>query len=345
MIYKNKIGRRKLLKLSLLMVLVFLSINAMCQIKSVYSSNQIKWFVNPSLVANNDFDWNIYNVYSAKRNIVDQKRNSMLLAADYKFYLFPDKIKVGALLSRSTYTGLPISDFEFAGTVSYQKRMPNSSVSFGAQLGFVQIQIDSDELLFPDQYNHLTGGYDGLVVSKEPLSVNNVNYFDAAIGVAYDVKILNFKSTAGLSLFHINRPDVSIAETPENKPIELLFHLNSKHVFNNFKIIPEYYFQASNLFLENRVGGIFGINNYRLSVPVKSVSVASYISVRNSNYPDLVLTQLGIRFYKIKLLFNYDFSLGINNSSLKNYRVFELGIVFNGFDSRPTKLIIPCEVF
>ncbi len=341
----------KILRLTIIQVLVvfavmIISTRGLAQINSYYSSNATKWLINPSLIGDNEFDWNIYNVLSTKRALMNKQRNAILLGGDYKFFLFPDEIKMGGIVARSSYVGFPVSDFEFAGTIAYQKRMPGGNISAGFQASFVQVQVDANQLIFPDQYNHLLGGYDVLTPSAEPLSVNNVSYFDATAGAAYDFNLINYKSRIGLTVFHLNQPKYSFSLQDERKPIEMLLHLNTLHRLNNLlSLQPEYYMFNSDYFIEHKIGAVLGLNSFRFSIPVKSVSFASYLSLRNNEYPDLVLTQLGFKFYKITCLLNYDFSLGINNSSLLNYKVFEMGIVFNGFNSNPPKYVIPCQVF
>ncbi len=311
-----------------------------------FSSNIIKSLINPALTGNNDFDWNLQNIYSTKRNIVDQNRNSIFAGGDYKRFFFPDYIVIGAHISQTSYTGLPLSNLEFMSKVSYKKVLSNQRFFIGFQAGLVSMQFDANELVFPDQYNLLTGGYDNSIGTNDLLAFENKTYFDMALGVAYERKISDFQSQIGLSLFHLNKPNYSITNTTQKKPIDVIAHISTSHFLGNeLTLNPEYYIFSNEYFIENKIGLKTSISTKRFSIPVKTVWFAPYMSIRNNEYPDIFLTQLGFQFYKFTTIINYNFSLGVTNNIIKNYRVLELGIIFNGFNAFPKTYTIPCEIY
>jgi type IX secretion system PorP/SprF family membrane protein len=311
-----------------------------------FSSNIMKSLINPSLAGNNDFDWNIQNIFSTKRNIVDQNRNSIFLGGDYKQYFSADNIVIGAHISQTAYTDFPMSNLEFMSKISYKKALNNQNLFIGLQAGLVSMQFDANEIVFPDQYNIQTGGYDNLIGTEDPTTLKDKTYFDLALGLAYEREIKGFHSQFGLSFFHLNRPNYSLTNRVQKKPIDVIAHVSTSHFLGDeLTLIPEYYLFYNQYFIENKIGLKTSLSTKRFSIPIKSVWFAPYMSIRNNKYPDIFLTQLGFQFYKFTTILNYNFSMGVTNNLFKNYRVFEIGIIFNGFNAFPKSYTIPCEIY
>jgi len=320
--------------------------NASAQSYDFYSQTVIKSLINPAFTGNSAFDWNIYNLFSSKRILVDNPRNSILLGGNYQWTFFPDKLNVGGFVSKTSYTGLPFSNYEAVASISYEKRFINQSVYLGIQPGYVHFQLDKDQLLFPDQYDYETGLFNSIQTTGEPLEITDYSNFDLASGIGYRKEFRNFIAQSGFSMYHITRPVISYGLEEIRHPITSIFFITAGYFFSpNYGIEPAYFFKANGYFVSNKAGATLLYHLNRFSLPVKSISAGLFYDLRNQHYPDLIQTQLGMQLYKFRLILNYDFSMSVTQSSLKNYRVIEFGLIFNGFNSMPINYIKPCDVF
>ncbi|MBY5959044.1 PorP/SprF family type IX secretion system membrane protein [Membranicola marinus] len=107
-------------------------------------------------------------------------------------------------------------------------------LSAGAQLGFLQNSVGYENVTFMDQFD----GTGFNLSTSEDLPVNTINSLDVGMGIHYQYARDEDLVSAGLSMFHINSPDISFGNNDENTLDETKNQLYRKY-------IGHFYYQAS----------------------------------------------------------------------------------------------------
>ncbi len=191
--------------------------------------------------------------------LLNQSKNLQVLNPSY--YGFNSLTKAGVIYNSLSYSTNENIDTKFAfgninfGTLNFSLGFDVSSFkinSYGLEInqfnlsyiykinldyetyilpsvyiGIATQSLESSKLIFEDQINILSGFIASQ--SKDPLSLidHNSNYFD----LGASVMVYNEKYMAGLSLKHLNQPDISYNnEFPLNK--SLMFSLQGAYEFN-----------------------------------------------------------------------------------------------------------------
>ena len=144
----------------------------------------------------------------------------------------------------STLANLSLATFVPVGKKSY--------VSVGLQASYVQKQLTSANLVFPNQYNGT--GYDASINSNENFQYQNYNYADFASGFLWsygqnDKSILGkrqLKINLGFSLYHLSTQKQSFLMSNKNdNALKYVFHGDMLLSLPNpdFAIQPSYLLQ------------------------------------------------------------------------------------------------------
>lgn len=116
---------------------------------------------------------------------------------------------------------------------AYHKALDYSgehTLSVGAQLGFLQNAVGYENLTFMDQFDG--SGFN--LSTSEDLPANMVNSLDFGMGVHYQFAREDDLVSAGISMFHINSPDISFNsndETTLDETKNVLFRKYVAHVY------------------------------------------------------------------------------------------------------------------
>ena len=125
-------------------------------------------------------------------------------------------------------------------TLSYSKPLSRNTnlISLGVQLGGGSRSIDFSGFSWDAQYNGVE--YDPALPSKEPgLSQPNVSYIDVSTGMLWSYcPSKNFRMNSGVSLYHINRPELSFTGQKDAQSMRITYHGSAQIISNNRSIIP-----------------------------------------------------------------------------------------------------------
>lgn len=107
-------------------------------------------------------------------------------------------------------------------------------LSAGAQLGFLQNSVGYENITFMDQFD----GTGFNLTTAEDLPANTINSLDFGLGVHYQYARDEDMISAGISMFHMNAPDISFGNNDETTLDE-----SKNQLFR--KYIGHFYYQAS----------------------------------------------------------------------------------------------------
>jgi type IX secretion system PorP/SprF family membrane protein len=158
----------------------------------------------------------------------------------YANNLISDQIAVGITVLNHNEVFTNYNYFKFNGVVSYILELNYDwRMRFGVESGFGRKDFNFNNLVLEDQIDSNTGAIGPGSIDPGVLDYSNkINFFDVTAGFAFDSEDAWF----GLSVRHLNRPDVSFRENA-NVPLNMFFTLHGGYYFeiNNSpsSIIPE----------------------------------------------------------------------------------------------------------
>jgi type IX secretion system PorP/SprF family membrane protein len=183
--------------------------------------NNTPLLLNPSLAGFiNGGSRTIINYKEQWRSITVPYRT---IAASFDLPLFTKSWKSNNLGMGGTLISDKAGDAEMGLTqfnlsLSYDEELSRSSdLLFGLQAGYCQRSFDITKLSWDNQYDG--NSYDPSLPSNEPFNYNNnFNYFDLSGGIAWSyAPNANNQTLLGVSLYHINRPQLYYYQTSDER--------------------------------------------------------------------------------------------------------------------------------
>ncbi|MBK6389732.1 MAG: PorP/SprF family type IX secretion system membrane protein [Saprospiraceae bacterium] len=316
----------------ILFVLVALVARGQDPVLSQFYSSPI--LLNPSFAGNT----------SSPRFAINYRNQWPGLAQAYRTYAlsydqFFDDYNSGigiSVLSDDQGKGL-YKTTKLAAIYSYRLKVGKSTfIKTGFELAGVQATVGWDKFIFPDQLDPLYGevGPGGSPLPSGELRPDNTNrlYLDLAMGTM----IYNPHFYGGLSINHINNPDIrftrSVDNTSSGLPLRLTLHAGSQITIFDAKpgksdifISPNILYTRQNNFSELLGGAYVGLGPLFTGVWARLTP----------NNPDALIMNIGIKTGKMKI--SYSFDATISKLTLNSGGAHELGIVFNLDDQNPRK--------
>ena len=216
--------------------------------------------VNPVNTGNHHYDWKIVNVYNTKQFFSPNKFNTIYIAGDYNLLFFPDNLSLGAGIYSSSFVNTPFRSNMFYISTAFHKVYNVHQFHLGFITAFQNVKLDSYNMLFPDQYDRNTGGYNASVSSNEYIDENYRKHFDINLGLAYSYIYKSMKSELGVSLIRLNRPEFYYTNETERLNLGKSIYFKMKyHQSEKLNYKPTVYIISNN----GEIHKTFGINvNY-----------------------------------------------------------------------------------
>lgn len=212
---------------------------------------------------------------------------------------------------------------KLAGVYSYNLRINSElSTKFGIEAGFSQSRFGWEKLVFTDQINP-----DGQVGgSEEPVPGQfHKNNLDVGIGML----LFSKKIYGGISLKHINRPDLTILPTTagalqEGQPIRISVQVGgsfpvfaAQNSFYSTYLSPNLMIVKQGPFFQALAGTFIGVGNFDLGLWYRMTG-------RN---PDAAIVSIGMQKGILRLGYSYDMT--ISALSLRSGGSHEVGVLIN----------------
>lgn len=225
-----------------------------------------------------------------------------------------------------------LSTTQVFASVAYHQMLGYSSLlSLGFNTGWINKNINSANLKFPDQFDGKF--FDSNVPTSVYIDNPNINYFDMQVGMNY-AYFPNNKTyfNAGISVQHINSPRESFFNTDPvgystKIPARFIGFLNASFKTSDLVIInPMAYYSQQAQAHEF----VFGFNvQYNLSGDGEQELIGGLYDRPG----DAFIPMIGFAYKNIRLMFTYD----ITTSSLKQYNnsngAWEFAVIRPGYYS------------
>ncbi len=270
-------------------------------------------------------------------------------AADFRFGLQSqgkkrnDGIGAGILFYADRFGNTGFSTNQIAVSAAYHKSLSGFNdqyLTFGAQIGIAQRNVNFENIFFQDQFDGTSGYTDP---TAEPFPENNFTYSDFGVGLNYTwVPRSGAALFAGAAMHHIMEPETSFfttAENPEDNSTNKLHRKITAYLAGQMPISESVQFHPRALVhIQGPHRMINAGSNLRLlfnEVAGTAVHIGGWARVvKGTQAPfvmDSVVAMAGFEFSNILLGFSYDIgisSLDTGNPIRRN--VFEVSIAYLG---------------
>lgn len=226
---------------------------------------------------------------------------------------------------------------KFGAVYSYRLQIGKSTyIKTGMELAGVVAGVGWDKLIFPDQIDPLYGDVTqgGSPIPSQDLRPDQTSklYLDMAMGTM----IYSPYFYGGISVNHLNNPDIRFIKTTDNTsnalPLRLTLHggsqiniIDGKPGRSGVFISPNIMFTHQGNFNELLGGAYFGLGSFFTGVWGRLTP----------NNPDAAIFSAGVRTGNMKI--SYSFDATISKLSIRSGGAHELGIVYNLDDQNPRK--------
>lgn len=302
--------------------------------------------LNRAYIGFHNSDWRISNIVNSKYVILDKPFRSVYLSGEYQYFLFPDKIALGADFIRKEFVNSPVNESQFTFAIKYHKKYQKHGFHFSIFPSLKTLNADLNSLTFPDQYDRNTGQFNSAVGSQEDFVFDRKNLFSINFGIVYGTVLKDYKTELGLAFHNVNKPDQSLNSYQINTPVYIVFDASIEKSFNNYlRVKPHLIFKLSDLYDEVVLGGTLGYTIQNNSFLVKGIYFGTYLIVRNEEIYDNLNFILGVNSKRIELNFGVGLPITKQSELPQRVRNFEITLTYNGFSALLEQYKIPCQIF
>jgi type IX secretion system PorP/SprF family membrane protein len=228
--------------------------------------------------------------------------------------------------------------------LSLIKNIGGDSVHFlsgGIQLGFAQESINYAKLTFDNQFNGDI--FDPGLSNGESFSDNNFMYFDLSAGVNYLYRINEkFNLGAGVSLFHINKPQMSFMDdkSSELNPRLAVDVKSSIRLTENLFLLPALLYQNQYKYKELDFGG--NVKFILNKKPGKFIALYAGVWMRTE---DAIYPSIGLDFNELNVGFSYDINTSDLQRASNSKGAYEISLTYIIKKVKPISIHPPCPVY
>ncbi len=197
-------------------------------------------------------------------------------------------------------------------------------LSFGTQLGAGQRTVSWDRFWFGNQFNREYGYVDKTISSGEESVESNETgissvFADINSGLLWYANYSSkFSARAGISLYHLNTPNISFLKNKEdNLKMRTNFHAGfNLEISKEVNINPIIIFMTQGKSNQMIFGSKIGISNQDFSEAAMNIGLFSRMVSNNENFGmEAIIITLNIDYNNLKFGLGYD----ITTSSLSKY--------------------------
>ena len=279
--------------------------------------------LNPALIGGGDpnVQTRLGGVYRTQWKVEDQPYENYGLFFESGVKNF----KYGLLLNQSKTgdVGFKKTSILLASGLSKKLGDGNNKLSFGAQFGLYQMNVDYVKLQFDNQYNPLVG-YDGSLETGEEFETTNLIQPDINIGLTADLELktkLRINGQVGLSILHINTPGTTFNKEAVILPINIIFHAKAfVHINEFWGLEPIFIYAAQEIRQETKMGLNAGFR--LIEDQTLKFGIANDL---NGIYTFLAQFEM----QKIAIGLSIDANISKVNQSISDNNTFELSMIYS----------------
>lgn len=344
-----KRAKSKILKISVLLVMLLLLLltNSYGQSNNILNFETPSYYLMPSEIGDHSNKWVAGTYVNTKKILSNIPLRSYVFSGDYQLRRGFKRLNLGVAFGDVALVSSPYHESELYITVAYHRTIRNQTFHLGIQPGIITRSLNEENLLFPDQYDRNTGGFNASITTNEPIEFSgkalNINL---NIGLAYGIKINKYYSKISLAYRNLTKPNLSFAENP--------LVINRQLIIQNK---TEFYISIEdklNAFLMARtmtgktefyLGGEWVHDLIKYNMLMHNISAGAYLALRNRKYPNNMVFNLGFGIKNLNIGMAYSYNFIGNNAYKSDFNSFELVLLFKGLNGALDQYRVPCEIY
>lgn len=307
----------------------------------IYSQfNSMPLAINPAFAGNNSCNYRMSAIGRSQWMGVDNAKSyqSATVAGDFNLNnIYDEKYNIWGVGLMGSYdkSGLgSFTNFNLVANLAYHARFGaegQNFLSFGMQTGIAQRAVDPGKYIFSDELDPY-----GRPVRNTGESFSNTSkvYPELAFG---SLITLNPKDNtniyAGLSVFHLLSPNISLTNEDYKLPMRVNAHAGANIYRGGFFYLPSIYIQHQQTINYN-IGTYFGT----VLVPGNEVSnpIIGYLGLWYKS-SDAITPAVRMDIGRLTVAMSYDIHVGGVSQNLKGIGSPELSLNFYGCFGRSSK--------
>lgn len=299
--------------------------------------------LNPAQTGNFNGNWRFSNNYRNQWSAVGIPYQTISAGFDKPFRTKKGNIAIGLMFVNDRSGSSRLMTNKLCISLAYIVKLTDGHfIGIGAQGAYAVQAFSIGNLTFPVQWNELTGHYDTNLPNEVSQWDENISYPDLSLGVHYRGESGNIKPYAGVSLYHINKPQISFLREDNRMDMRLTGYggitipLKSK-VYVQPNLLCMYQKKASDYIAGIEIGYIF---------PEKSIIEQAYLGggfrTSFSSY-DAAIVSGGIGLYHFLIGLSYDINVS-RLATVSNMRgAFEISIIYKDITKTLHQITLPCD--
>lgn len=304
--------------------------------------------LNPALAGFNACDYRVYLNGRTQWNTISGWNTYRTIAGGGDF-------TIGKVTKLNSFAGLGVSfysdqagDLQFMNnraeiTFAYHfmlTRKADMSISAGVQAAFNHRGFDPSKATYDNQYNPVTGDYDG-TIPGETYAKQNLFFGDAGIGLLYNYTSRQKHNLYfGFSFNHVNQPKISFrpnGQDESSSAVERLYFKTTIHggglinIGKSAALMPTFMILLQGPSQEYNVG----LNTkFRLShLPYKSAALGFGVHYR---VLDAVVVNARLDIKGFTMAFSYDINVSKLTPASNTFGAPEIALMYQGcFNRKP----------
>ncbi|MBN1597770.1 MAG: PorP/SprF family type IX secretion system membrane protein [Bacteroidales bacterium] len=318
------------------LIVLFLVTSLFAQDINYTLYNYSPLFLNPANTGNFDGSWRLAANFRNQSNASSNPFRTASLSFDKQFNLINQDLAAGLLFINDDLGVGGLSYNKLYASLGYLKNIRNNIFSIGFQAGYVFGSINDWGV-----WNEATGDFS----APSGESVGNNSYLDLNAGILWRGSINILEPELGVSVNHLNKPNISFLGGDETEEIRYTGHLKVKT-----NLTDVWYLEPAFVFIDKRdlnltiLGAGAGYKFSRSKSMVKDIHLGAFLRNGIINEIESVSLTLGTEVGRIEITGSYDLNIsGLNKASGNNIGAFEVSIIYKGISTVVNSYSIPCE--
>ena len=223
------------------------------------------------------------------------------------------------------------------GSIAYEKDFNNNIIGVGFQAGFVTGNVN-DWGVWDNTAGTFTGSNGEIYFGEK------THFIDVNMGLSWRRKFNTLLPKVGISLMHLNNPNISFFEGKEKQGIQMILDSRFDWDLNEKIMLSPIILLKTQRGASQSVAGIdiaYSLQGKRS--PVKSVFGGIHLQNGIIENASSLLLQLGTRVKRIDIVLGYENNLGDFGKSSGTTGAFEIALLYNSISTVLNTYSIPCE--
>lgn len=309
---------------------------------SQYSASPLT--LNPAMTGDFDGEWRLANSYRDQWRSIARPMTTNAFSFEKQFYLHTEQISGGLLVVNDQSGDAQLTVNALYLSAAYHRKLGRSTMSIGFQPGYVMKFYKTDDLTFPEQYDHSIGYFNGSLESGESNYRQQLGHFDLNFGLSWKMDLPRITPRAGVALFHLLDPKESFFRGEQRQGIrQSIFADITIQLDEHLFLRPAVQYSRHSIANSAVPGSDIGYQFKQEREGVNLVYGGVYYRSGFTRNEDAIIPVVGFGIQRWNIGMSYDVNISGLEVATENRGGFEISIRYTSFSTALSKTTIPCE--